>query len=504
MRNVCFRVRNVRGGLFVALLAATASAVAAPRPDFLFIMPDQMRGDCLSVLNHRTVRTPTMDALANSGVLFRHAYTEVPSCVPARFILHTGLSPSASGIVGFAARTIKEPTFPGLLREAGYETYMIGRYQHQDNTPDLGYTHEVRGTTYINTDAYADFFRSVVPTAKSPEQWYNSNGWNVNLWPAKAWSLDDAWHPTHWVVEQSLKVVEEAPEDKPLFLMSSYLAPHPPLFPTKEHWDNVMARNKPEAGIGDWVDWDSAPEDHRKCGARHRFDQEQLAKTQAGYFGLIEHLDAEIARLIHAFTTRCDRVGRPWVIILTTDHGEMLGDHHYFRKCEPYEGSAHIPYIITGSSQMGFKAGLQATPVVGLQDLMPTILALADVPCPDVTGINLVPTLQGKEQKVRDWLHFEHATCYSTNQAFHAMTDGHFKYIWRSATGQEQLFNLDADPTECRDLAAVPAEAERLALWRNRLIEALTPRHEGFIKDGKLQTGKYPIGTRPLPFKKDT
>ena len=94
---------------------------------------------------------------------------------------------------------------------------------------------------------------------------------------------------------------------------------------------------------------------------------------------------------------------------------------------------------------------------------MPTLLELAGVPQPDVMdGVSLVPILQGEQPMVRPWLHFEHAPCYSKDQAFHALTDGRFKYIWRPTNGTEQLFNLDKDGHEEHDLAGDAVHRETL------------------------------------------
>src|SRR6266550_6637268 len=112
--------RYVTGFLCVVLAAASFHAAAAQKPDILLIMPDQFRGDCLSVLGHPAVRTPNLDELARQGALFRRAYTTCPSCIPARHSLLTGLYPASSGVVGFKGRPITAPTLPKLLADAGY------------------------------------------------------------------------------------------------------------------------------------------------------------------------------------------------------------------------------------------------------------------------------------------------------------------------------------------------------------------------------------------------
>jgi hypothetical protein len=120
------------GALLAALLAnLCAAASLAPKPDVLILMPDQMRGDCLSLLEHPVVRTPHLDELARQGALFRRAYSTCPSCIPARHSLLTGLFPATSGVVGFAARPITYPTLPKMLGDSGYASILVGRCMHQ-------------------------------------------------------------------------------------------------------------------------------------------------------------------------------------------------------------------------------------------------------------------------------------------------------------------------------------------------------------------------------------
>jgi len=122
---------------------------------------------------------------------------------------------------------------------------------------------------------------------------------------------------------------------------------------------------------------------------------------------------------------------------------------------------------------------------------MPTLLGLAGVECPAfVDGVDLGGTLRGSRRLIRPWLHFEHAPCYSREQAFHALTDGRFKYIWRPTDGREQLFDLKLDPREEHDLAADPSARRLVAEWRLRLIRRLRPRPEGFVEDGRLVPGR--------------
>jgi arylsulfatase A-like enzyme len=289
-------------------------------------------------------------------------------------------------------------------------------------------------------------------------------------------------------------MVQEARPSEPLFLTASFFAPHPPLFPTKKHFEAQTKQKLPPHARGDWVNWKALSPKGIKGGHRVLLEGETLRAAQAGYFGLIDQLDDLIAPLIQEFRARSEKAGRPWVVVVTSDHGEMLGDHGFFRKCEPYEGSANIPFIICGSPSLGFKPGLRVTRPVCLEDIMPTLLALAATKCPTpLDGVDLLPVLRGGKDVIRQWLHFEHAQCYSKAQAYHALTDGRTKYIWRPLDGSEQLFDLEKDPREEHDLSADASHAAVLEAWRARLVKRLADRPEGFSRDGRLVAGRpYP------------
>jgi arylsulfatase A-like enzyme len=481
---------TIRLALFGVLLLAVADAgspvCAAERPDVLLIMPDQMRGDCLSMLRHPSVRTPQMDRLARDGTLFSRAYSTVPSCIPARYALLAGLAPQTSGVIGYFARPINTPTLPAVLSEAGYATILVGRYMHQAKScGTCGYQRQILGSTYVSGDEYDAFLRQMAPESGGIRALIAGMSLDCNKWSANPWALADNLHPTAWIVSQSCKIVAETPTTQPLFLTASFYAPHPPLFPPKKFFDRYMKADLPNPAHGNWVDWSALSPKGDTNGHRVLLEGDTLRRTQAGYFGLIEHLDSEIAPLIAQFKARSEKAGRPWVIVVTSDHGEMLGDHGYFRKCEPYEGSANIPFLVAAAPSLGFKSGQRNLQPVCLEDIMPTLLDLAGANRPALMdGVSLLPVLRGEECLVREWLHFEHSQCYSKEQAFQAITDGHYKYIWRPVDGSEQLFNLDNDPHEEEDLSKAATERASLEKWRKYLIRRLASRPNS-LSDGQ-------------------
>ena len=492
-------VRAVSPSLVLLLITASfvmAQERTAPaQPDILILMPDQMRGDCLSVLGHPVAQTPHFDGLARNGALFRRAYATVPSCIPARHAFLTGRFPQTTGVVGFAGRPITVPTLPQELKKAGYATALVGRNMHQIPAREgYGYATQVLGSTYIDNDQYDRDLRAAAPESGGIRAVVERLGLSFNGWEAKAWPLADELHPTAWVVQQATKVLGEASAKQPLFLTASFYAPHSPLFPAKAIFEQCLAAELPKPAHGSWVDWPSLSPVGDAQQHRVRLEGETLRNAQAGYFAMICQLDSAIGPLLDAFRKRSREAGRPWLIVVISDHGEMLGDHGYYRKCEPYEGSANIPFLIAGAAELGLVAGLRSNQPVCLEDLMPTLLELAGAKVPaDLDGISLTAVMRAKTKHVRDWLHCEHADCYSQEQAFHSLTDGRWKYIWRPLDGAEQLFDLDGDPREERDLVREEASHPELLRWRSLLVEQLRLRPEGFSDGEKLMPGRpYP------------
>ena len=460
------------------------------QPNILLIMPDQMRGDCLSLEGHPCVLTPNMDELGGQGAHFTSGYTSCASCIPARRALLTGQFPATNGMVGYEeGHPFDAPTLPGILRDGGYSTAVVGRYMHQSPYErSYGYDTRILGSTYIADDDYASMLDKEIPDLGG----VRGIGLSFNGWQARPWPLAEHLHPTNWTVRQARELIERHDDEAPLFLTASFLAPHPPLFPPAFYMNRYLRMDLPPPSIGAWAQ--PPPNDGRGVGVdAHRtvLRGEALRSAQAGYYGLINQLDDQLYWLITEFRAKSGAMGRPWVILLTTDHGEMLGDHCFFRKCEPYEGASRIPFLIQGSEGLEFSTGLVSREPVCLEDIMPTLLDLAGLATPGgVDGVSLVPLLRGCKGTHRPFLHGEHSPCYSDEQAYHFLTDGRHKYIWRPTDGGEQLFDLRRDPGELYDLHGERRLTAELSLWRQRLIDRLCGRPEEFTDGKRLIPGR--------------
>jgi arylsulfatase A-like enzyme len=240
-------------------------------------------------------------------------------------------------------------------------------------------------------------------------------------------------------------------------------------------------RELPAIPVGDWAAKHDLPNPDRTAW-RGRLTREQSQRMRAGYMGCITHIDYEFGRMLEMLDRAGARLSDNSLLIVTADHGDMMGDHHLHRKTYAYEGSARIPFVIRYPRGLSLPAG-RFEHVVGLQDVMPTILDVLGIPIPaSVTGASVLKAIRGESW--REFFHGEHSPCYDINEAMQYLTDGKEKYIWFPHTGQEQFFDLRDGRQELCELSKSPAHAARAAMWRQRLTELLGKRGDGF-SDGR-------------------
>lgn len=456
------------------------------RPNILFLMTDQQRGDCLGIAGHPCLLTPNMDALAADGVRFRRAYSTCPVCIPARRSLLSGLHPQSHGMVGYDSSREwgSAPTLPLLLRDAGYQTGLVGRSMHQfPPGKRLGYEEIALSS---GNDSLSEYNRDINRHLPDGGGYYGS-GVMHNDWTARTWHLPEPMHQTHWTVNQALRFLERRDPTRPWFLTVSFLAPHPPLVPPDFYFQRYLRTLLPERWIGDWAEPPEPRGGAPKVDAAHvDLTGETLRSCRAAYFALINQIDDQIRRLLSS-VTGFDQ--KNTLVVFTSDHGEMLGDHYFYRKSLPYEGASRIPFLIRppGSWEKAARGDICDLPVC-LEDLMPTLLESAEVEPPEgLDGLSLLPALRGEiPPSWREDLHIEYAP---GPRAFHCLTDGQEKYIWFSQSGKEQFFDLERDPRELHDLSGAGTAAGRIREWRNRLIQRLANRPEGFVSDNSLKPG---------------
>lgn len=459
-------------------------------PNILLITTDQQRGDCVAFdpAAPECLLTPNLDELAGSGTFFRRAYAECPSCVPARRTLFSGLAPAANGMVGMTGIAFDLPAkLPALLGQAGYQTECVGKMHLPPANQRHGFDHIRLADGTRSPGVYQDFLRANGHGYGRPG---DSHGVDPNGWVGRPHHLPEQLMHSFWCVNEAMDFLTYRDPSAPFFLNVSFIDPHPPLTPPAHYYERYIHCDLPEPQIGDWAA-DDFPEPARgqSIRASHmRLEGHAMRTARAAYYGMINFVDDQLGRLFNYL--RDFGLYNDTLIVFTSDHGEMLGDHHRFRKCFLYEASARVPLIIKPPKSWNLSPGESAAPV-GLQDLMPTLLEAACVETPEhCTGKSLLPLVRGEGTPPREYLHCEHMDQYRAGDGCHSLNDGHHKYLWYAEDGREQLFCLDDDPHECRDLALTAEAEELLEPWRQRLIEVLNGRPEGFTDGYRLIPGR--------------
>ncbi|MBC7255027.1 MAG: arylsulfatase [Chloroflexi bacterium] len=466
------------------------------RPNVVLIMVDQWRGDCLSVAGHPVVHTPYLDQLALRGARFTCAYSATPTCIPARAALFTGLTQRSHGRVGYQDGVPWDyvTTLAGEFTRQGYQTQAVGKMHVYPERSQMGFQNVIlhdgflhfarrQSRNYDWVDDYNPWLREQLGRQAD----YFDHGVNCNSYVARPWDKDEYLHPTTWVVSQSIDFLRRRDPRKPFFLFMSFHRPHPPYDPPAWAFEMYADTPMPSVPVGDWVDILSPwAEPRRPDCFVDAIEPRLLQRARAGYYGHMTHIDHQLNRFLEVLDEY--GLGENTFILFTSDHGEMMGDHHLFRKAYPYEGSAHIPMILAAPKGSHLIPRGEYRHVVELRDVMPTLLDCCGLEIPsEVEGQSFLPIAQGKEVPWRPYLHGEHTVF---GQSLHYVTDGHQKYVWFSGNGHEQLFDLDHDPTECHDLAQDPSWQARLAEWRQILIRELDGREEGFTDGQRLIPGR--------------
>ena len=458
----------------------------AERPNIILYTTDQHRGDHLGIAGHPVVETPYVDAWVNQGAYFPNAYSEITSTTGARRILHSGRGTYDCGLIGYSGAPWDPPTtLAQELANAGYHCINVGWRNMHPRRKLFGFHNVICHDLAEDCDDYWEWLREKL----GPDVHERGHGCDCNGWVSRPFHLDEHYHPTNWTNRVSLAQIAKRDPTRPFFIWISHLRPHQPYDPPQCFWDMYIGRDMPPPPIGDWAERYDVPNPglDPTCWFG-RLKPEQLHRARAGYAGSVTHIDYQLGHLMQRLQRELREQFANTLWLFTSDHGDMLGDHHLHRKCYAYEGSARIPFVMRYPRGLGLPAGT-FDHVVGLQDVMPTLLEAAGVAVPGtVKGRSVLGSIRGEAW--RDVLHGEHSPCYAMEQAMQYLTDGKEKYVYLPYTGEEQLFDLVSDRDELRDLARDPAAAARVAAWRQRLIAILEPRGDGFVEDGKLTVRK--------------
>lgn len=435
----------------------------ASKPNVLLIMVDQWPGNLLGVAGHPVIDTPTIDNLASIGVRYTNAYSECPICIPARRSVMTGTSPRGHGDRVFqpTARMPNLPTLAQTFRDAGYQAYGVGKLHVYPARDRIGFDDVLiaeEGRPHLG--AIDDYDIYLAEQGYAGQQFMHGMTNNDYVW--RPWHLPQETHQTNWKAREMAKMIKRRDPERPGFWHLSYTHPHPPLAPLAEFLERYARRDIPEALTSEWsADDDKLP--YPLKGPRHfwpRLAGDQLADARRAFYAQCTHIDYSLRTVFG--TLREEGLLDDTIILLTSDHGDMLGDHGLYAKRAMLEGSNSIPMVLVDRANSDrMPRNVTDDRLVGLQDVMPTLLDMAGIDIPEtVEGLSMI----GPQS--RDIFYGESMEGAKTMRM---VRDDRYKLIWYPAGNRVQLFDLQEDRKEVNDLG----ESSKHSGIRSRLEKEL-------------------------------
>ncbi|MEE2658246.1 MAG: sulfatase-like hydrolase/transferase [Candidatus Latescibacterota bacterium] len=434
--------------------------MSGKRPNLLFIMDDQHRHDWLGCATDgaRHVRTPHIDALAARGTRFTQTITSAPLCAPSRIGLASGCEPPRFGVLSNDAYLPLSPqTTPyyARLRDSGYRVGCVGKldlakpdgYNGRDGdlprTFSWGFTHPVECEGKMHAGS------SITPIGPY-------TNWLAQCGLLKAFHRDyavrrgdsirqchDSVLPTEafedcYIGRRSARWIDDISDDAPWHLSVSFVGPHDPFDPPEEYSRRWRKISMPDAISGDCEDAKCKPNWIRQRDLGLSAAEVEVTRRQ--YSAAVECIDDQVGLILDAVERR--GMMDDTVIVFSSDHGEMLGDHGLYAKACAYEASLRIPLILAGP---GLPAGAVSDALVELIDLNPTLCELAGLP--EQKGIDarsFLPVLRGEEREHRE-------VQAAALAGFRCVRTREWKWIDNGREGNE-LYHLQSDPEEVHNV----------------------------------------------------
>lgn len=449
------------------------------RDNILLITTDQQRFDTIQALGNHSIYTPHLDYLYTQGTAYTRCYADCPICVPSRTTIMTGQRGYESGVISNATHeqvmrqaTRERRTLPALLTDAGYQTKAMGKMHFDPVRACYGFESMTLPLDYLRQCERRGDVRPKVHGAMECE-----------LVPAIS-TVDTKDSITTWTVDGSIDFLETRDPLRPFFLWTSFTKPHPPFDPCRDFWDLYDGIPMPEAVYGDWSkDLEKAPQGFLAGSYEntdvHLYHPKQLANTRRAYYAMITQVDYALGRLFGCL--RENGLDKNTWVIFTSDHGEMLGDHHMSQKNLFFEGSAHVPCLILPPKGRGEPVNRKVDTLTELSDIYTTILSIAGVPIPkEAHGVDL----RGD---------FGERTFFgnSLDKNFCVMRDG-FKLIYSACGDHYLLFDMKQDPMEQHDLSALPEYAERKDELTRLLLDLTAQTRPEALENGYFRTNPAP------------
>lgn len=445
------------------------------KPNVLFISMDDLNDWIGCLGGHPQARTPNLDRLAASGMLFTNAHCPAPACNPSRTAIMTGLSPNKSGLYDNRQKMREllpdAELIPKYFSRHGYWSGGSGKILHY----------------FIDARSWDDYFPEKETENPFPRTLYPENR-PVSLPRGGAWQyVETDWAPLDatdeeyggdWLVSKWVGEHLKQTHDKPFFLACGIYRPHEPWFVPKKYFDQFPLEDIQLPPGYKEDDLEDLPSEGKKRGPNRYFahiqEQKQWKQGIQGYLASIAFSDAMLGRVLDALESGPNRDNT--IVVLWSDHGWHLGEKQHWQKFTGWRVCTRVPLIVrvpktTPGLPAGTRAGTTCSKPVNLLSLFPTLTELSGLPSKsDNDGPSLVPLLKNPGS---DWPYA--SVTYLSQPGDYGLSTENWRLI-HYANGDEELYDSRADRFEWTNLAALPEHAERLADLRKLAPTEFAPR----------------------------
>lgn len=436
---------------------AVAETPGKRRPNVVFILPDEWRGQALGCMGNPDVQTPHLDRLASEGILMRNTLANTPVCCPARAVMLTGTYASRNGMVANDLRLDESKiTLGDLFSQAGYRTGYVGKW-HLDGGP--------REPGFVPPGRRRHGFQHWAANECNHNYFYNWYFRDENV-PI----VTEQYEPEFWT-QLAVEFLYES-QNQPFFLMLALGAPHDPYIAPQKYLDRYDPQKLTMEP--NWV------EGVRGAG------REQVA----GYYAAMTAIDDQVGLLMR--TLRELGLDDNTIVFFSSDHGNMLGSQGKILKRKPWEESIRVPGIMRYPKLIS--PGTKTDALVSHVDFAPTLLSLCDIPVPaNMQGTDQSGIVMGKTEKGSDAAYFQIFGPYHAGgvpDAWRGIRTERYMYA-RWKTDPWLLYDLEKDPYEMKNLVGDPAASDvmgeldkKLLAWMQRVgdswsLDWTTPVDDG-------------------------
>jgi len=455
-------VLAILAGLCLAVNEPTCRAVAAEsRPNILYIMADDHAAHAISLYGSKINKTPHIDRIGKDGMRFNNCFVTNSICTPSRASILTGKYSHINGVPVFNRFDGSQPTLAKYLQAAGYHTGMIGKWHLGSDPTGFDSWNILPGQ-----GVYFD------PVFLTPQGRKKHTGYATDL-----------------ITDFALAFIKGRPADKPFFLMCHHKAPHRPWQPDEKHrkqWEKVQVPD-PATLNDDYatrsdaareatmrIERDLTPADLKEKPPEgvsgEALKKWKYQRYMRDYLACVASIDDNVGRLLDYL----DKSGlaQNTIVVYTSDQGFFLGDHDWYDKRFMYEESLRMPLLVRWPATI--KAAAVNERMILNVDFAPTLLDAAGVKVPaDMQGRSLLPLLKGEQPK--DWrtsmyYRYYHYPMHHRVQPHYGVRTERYKLIFFNKINQWELFDLQKDPHELKNVFTDPAYAETVKTLKAEML----------------------------------